>query len=140
MFNCINIVQWQPRIYLINPFAPCASLGGSQYRSTFREQCLENGKSKNCLCQAFFKKYSTSFLMVCRLIEFALVVLKLLMFKVFAIIGISKIEFFNFSGTERVKQNQKIKNNSKPPELVSQSLFKQFRQIPNIFFGFLLKL
>ena len=41
--------------------------------------------------------------MVCRLMDFALVVLKLLMFKVFAIIGFSKIEFFNFSGTERVK-------------------------------------
>ena len=45
--------------------------------------------------------------MACGLIEFALVVLKLLMFKVCGIIGISKIEFFYFSGTERVKQNQK---------------------------------
>ena len=51
----------------------------------------------------FFKEYSTSFLMVCRLIDFALVVLKLLMFKVCVIIGISKIKFFNFFGTERVK-------------------------------------
>ena len=42
--------------------------------------------------------------MVCRLIDFALVVLKLLMFKVCVIVGISKIEFFNFSGTERVKE------------------------------------
>ena len=41
--------------------------------------------------------------MVCRLIDFALVVLKLLMFKGRGIIGISKIEFFNFSGTERLK-------------------------------------
>ena len=54
----------------------------------------------------FCKEYS-SFLMVCRLIDFALVVLMLLMFKVCVIIGISKIEFFNFSGTERVKQNKK---------------------------------
>ena len=45
--------------------------------------------------------------MVCRLIDFALVALKLLMFKVCVIIGISKIEFFNFFVTERVKQNQK---------------------------------
>ena len=45
--------------------------------------------------------------MVCRLIDFGLVVLKLLMFKVCGIAGISKIEFFNFSGNERVKQNQK---------------------------------
>ena len=42
--------------------------------------------------------------MVCRLIDFALVVLKLLIFKICGIIGISKIEFFDFSGTERVKQ------------------------------------
>ena len=53
----------------------------------------------------FFKEYSTSFLMACRLIDFPLVVLKLLMFKVCVIIGISKIEIFNFSGTERVKKN-----------------------------------
>ena len=45
--------------------------------------------------------------MVCRLIDFALVVLKLFMFKDSVIIGISKIEFFNFSGIEKLKQNQK---------------------------------
>ena len=53
----------------------------------------------------FFKEYSTSFLMMCRLIGSALVVFKLLMFKVCVIIGISKIKFFNFSGTERVTYN-----------------------------------
>ena len=42
--------------------------------------------------------------MVCRLIDFALAVLKLLMFKVFGITGISKIEFFSYSGTERVNK------------------------------------
>ena len=52
----------------------------------------------------FFKEYSLSFLMVCRLVDFALLVLKLLMFKICGIIGISKTEFFNFSGTERVKK------------------------------------
>ena len=51
----------------------------------------------------FFKEYPTSFLMLCRLIDFALVVLKLLMFKVCVIIGTSKIECFNFSGAVRVK-------------------------------------
>ena len=45
--------------------------------------------------------------MVCRLIEFAIVILELLMFKVCGIIGISRIEFFNFSVNERVNQNQK---------------------------------
>ena len=47
--------------------------------------------------------------MVCRLIDFALVVLKLLMFKVCAIIGVSKIAFFNFSGTERVNYDESHK-------------------------------
>ena len=46
--------------------------------------------------------------MICQSIDFALVVLLLLMFEVY---GILKIEFFNFAGTERVKQNQKkLKN------------------------------
>ena len=43
--------------------------------------------------------------MVCSLIDFALVVLDILMFNVWGIIGISKIEFFNFSGTETVNIN-----------------------------------
>ena len=47
------------------------------------------------------KEYSISFLMVCRLIDFALVVLELLMYKGCGIIGISRIEFFNFSGNQR---------------------------------------
>ena len=46
--------------------------------------------------------------MVRRLIGFAFVVLKLLVFKVCGIIGISKIEFFNFSDTERVKKKSKL--------------------------------
>ena len=50
--------------------------------------------------KAFFKEYSMSFLMVCRLIDFVLMVLKLLMFKICGIIG---IEFFNYFGNERVK-------------------------------------
>ena len=54
------------------------------------------------LQEHFFKEHSASFLMVCKLIDFASVFLKLLMFKVGGIIGISKIGFFNFSGTKRV--------------------------------------
>ena len=52
------------------------------------------------------------------------------MFKVCVIIGIPKIEFFNFPGTERIKENnnKKIINHSKPPQLVSQSMRKQFHQ------------
>ena len=44
-----------------------------------------------------FKEYSTSFLMVFKSIDFALVVPKLLILKVCGIIGISKTEFFIFS-------------------------------------------
>ena len=55
-----------------------------------------------CLQERFFKEYSISFLMVGGFIDFALVVLKLLMFKFCGIIGVSKIELFNFSSTERV--------------------------------------
>ena len=40
--------------------------------------------------------------MVGRLIDFALLALKLLMFKVCVIIGISEMKFSDFSGTERV--------------------------------------
>ena len=47
--------------------------------------------------------------MVSRLIDFALVVLELLMFNVCGIISILKIEFFNFSSEEKVnRQNNQI--------------------------------
>ena len=45
--------------------------------------------------------------MISKLIDFALVVLQLFMFKICGIIGVSKIVFFSFSGIERVKQTQK---------------------------------
>ena len=41
--------------------------------------------------------------------EFVLVVFKLLIFKVCGILGISKVELFKFSGTQKVKKNQKKK-------------------------------
>ena len=85
--------------------------------------------------QFFFKEYSISSLMLCRLIDFALAVLILLMFKVCGIIGISKSRLSIFLSTEIVKKKSKtFKDHSKPPKLVSQSLFKEFQQIPNIFF------
>ena len=55
------------------------------------------------------------------------VILKLFMSKVCGIIGISKIE---------LNKIKKCKNHSKPAKLVSQSLFKQFQQIPNIILVF----
>ena len=42
--------------------------------------------------------------MVCILIDFALAALKLLMFKVCGMIGVTKIELSNISGTERVNK------------------------------------
>ena len=55
----------------------------------------------------FFKECLISFLMISRLIDFALGFPQLLMFKVRAITEILKIVFFNFPRTESVKQNQK---------------------------------
>ena len=43
-----------------------------------------------------------------RLIDFALALLWLLMFKVCGIIGFSKIYVFNFSGTERINTKKKV--------------------------------
>ena len=42
--------------------------------------------------------------MICRLILFAVMIVKLLMSKVYGIIGILEIEFFSFSDTESVKK------------------------------------
>ena len=68
--------------------------------------------------------------MISRLIDFALVVLKLLMLKNCGIIEISQIKFLNFSGTERVKKTtEKIEKRSKPSKIVRQPLFKQFNHL-----------
>ena len=45
--------------------------------------------------------------MISKLIYFALVFLKLFVFKFYGVIRVSKIEFFHFSSKERVKQNRK---------------------------------
>ena len=63
-------------------------------------------------------------LMIFGLIDSAIVFLWLLIFKGCGIIEISKIEVFNFSGNERVEQNQTNENYSKPSIFVIQSLFK----------------
>ena len=44
------------------------------------------------------------------LIEFALVILQLLMFKVYGNFGISKIEFFKFSNNENLSKIKKVKS------------------------------
>ena len=53
--------------------------------------------------RTFFKEHQTSFLMISRLIDFAVVVLQLLIFKVCGIIGISKIVLFDFSGMKELR-------------------------------------
>ena len=84
-----------------------------------------------------FKEYSRSFLMVLRLIDFALVVLKLLMFKSCVITGISKIQVFKFSGTERVKQNQKkLKTIQNLLSLSVNHFSSNFNKIPIFFLVF----
>ena len=57
---------------------------------------LETIRVSVAFTQIFFKEYSISFLMLCRLINFALAVLILLIFKVCGIIGISKSRLSNF--------------------------------------------
>ena len=57
----------------------------------------------------FLKGYLISFLMMSRLIDFELILLYLFMFNVSGIIEVTIIEFFNYSRTDRVKRNQKIK-------------------------------
>ena len=47
--------------------------------------------------------------MVWRLVDLAVVVLKLVLFNVCGIIGISKITLFSFSDCESVRKNAKIK-------------------------------
>ena len=65
-------------------------------------------KSVNiALTDTFFKEYLIIFLTTSRFINFALVVLWLLMLKICRIIGSSKIAFFKFSGSETIKQNEK---------------------------------
>ena len=93
--------------------------GRSQYRPTFRQQYLQKGKSKHYLCLNRFHRILNQTCNGIQLIDFALVALKLLIFKVCVITGISQIGTFNFFGIERIKQNQKnIKNYSKPHKVV----------------------
>ena len=63
--------------------------------------------------RTLFKEYLISFPIVCMLIDFALVVFKLLIFNVCGNICISKIKIFNSCGTEMVKQNRKKLKNIK---------------------------
>ena len=85
-------------------------LPGTRWTGQNTDLSLNSGISKivkvyGNLSNTPFKEYWMSFLMIPRLIDFALVVLYLLRFKVYGNFGIWKIEFFNFSRTEAVKDN-----------------------------------
>ena len=73
--------------------------------------------------------------MIIILLEFAIVLLQLLMFKVSGIIGISSFSIvLVLKGLNKIKR--KIKTHSKPPKFVSQSFFKKFQQMENMFLVF----
>ena len=102
--------------------------------------------NKHCLYKSV-KEFLISFLMVCKLIDFILVILKQLTFKVCGIIGISKIDFFLIIHISKIKffkflvlkgfsKTKKFKNHSKTPKLVNQSFPKYFQQYPNIYLVF----
>ena len=76
-----------------NPFVHCTLLGGDN-----TDLPSDSNISKMLRVSIAFN----CFLMVCTLLDFGLVVLKIMMFKVLGIIDISKIEFLNICGTERV--------------------------------------
>ena len=78
------------------------------------------------ITRAFFKEHLISFLIVCKLIDLALVVLKLLIFKFCGIIGISKIEFFNFSGNEKINYLKVVLNCLTPLLLNCDSQYDLF--------------
>ena len=79
--------------------------GRLMFRSFFEQEYLQNGKRTFIFfTRMFFKEYLISILMVSRVIDFTLVILKF-MFEVCGINGIPKI---NFSGTQRVIQNRNI--------------------------------
>ena len=68
-----------------------------------------------------------TFVIISRLINYALLVLQLLMIEDCGIIRVSKIKFFStvlvLKGLNKI---EKLENHLKPPKLVSQSLFRQF--------------
>ena len=82
---------------------PVTSCAGYNTNLASKSNISEKMRANIAFTTPSFKEYSISFLMISRLIDFALAVLQLLMFNVCGVIGISKIMLFNFSGTERDK-------------------------------------
>ena len=119
----------------INPFAPWNLLCRSYTDLPSNSNISKTVRVNIFFTQALLKEYSKSVLIICRSTDLAPVVIKFLMINVCGIIGIWKIDFFNFQelkGLNKKKQKQKktkkkvkIKNHSKPPKVVRQSLLKQ---------------
>lgn len=81
------------------------------------------------------KEYSVNFIVILRLIDFAHEVFQLMMFfsliiEVYGIIGISKIEFFRFSCTERVKDYDLFKRRNYIQNKVSNSIKRELDYEP----------
>ena len=72
--------------------------------------------------------------MVCRLIEFSLVVLQLWIFKLYGIISISKINFFSFLGYESVKEVF-VNNNNGLHRFCTKSMYNVNILYPPKFFS-----
>ena len=116
--SCMKSFKQNPNIFLfftqtLTPLFCVSHWVGNNTNQSSNSNILKTVKGNIIFTtQMLFKQYLISFLMICRLIDFALLVLKLSMSKICRIIGISKIKFFHFSSTEMVKQNQKsLKNN-----------------------------
>ena len=90
-FSCLSNINFSVHLTFWLPLSYCAGrntelLSGRSISKTVRE--------KVAFTTNFLKEYSISFLMISSLIDFAFVVLQLLMFEFCGIIRISKIVFF----------------------------------------------
>ena len=93
--------QWSAIIFWLFTGNLTLSLAGTRCAGPNTDLPSNSNISKTVTVNAVFtrnfsKEYLISFLVICRLIDFASLVLQLLMFKACGIIGISKIEFFQF--------------------------------------------
>ena len=104
----IQVIQQNPNIFFdfslkLLPFLSLyPARVGNNTNLPSNSNISETIRVNTAFTGTFFKEHLISFLMVCRFIDFALVVPKLLIFKSCGVIGVPKIEFSNISGTERV--------------------------------------
>ena len=96
--NCFQF--FTENVSLLLP-VPCSA--GANTNLPLNSNILKTVKLNVFFTLMFSKEYSISFLMISTLSDFSLGALRLLMFKVCGTTAISKIDFCNFYGTERVK-------------------------------------